>query len=193
MTETITSLEAVLGSGAGGPLSAPDPWIQFPGYLFYAGGLVIGSPTGGSQGVGTINVPNYYINGVRVDLTKYLPYTGGTMTGMLALFADPVNNFDAVTKQYVDSRVTTINATFANYLPLAGGTITGALICNGNVTFGALTTLHADPTAALQAATKQYVDNKFSGIIAIPDAPSDGSTYGRNNGAWSNVFDMGTY
>jgi len=55
------------------------------------------------------------------------------------------------------------------------------------------TTLSADPAANLQAATKQYVDNKFSGLISIPDAPSDGSTYGRNNAAWTNVLDAGTF
>lgn len=27
----------------------------------------------------------------------------------------------------------------------------------------------------------------------INDAPYDGSTYGRNNGQWTNVYDAGTY
>ncbi len=45
------------------------------------------------------------------------------------------------------------SGTSSEYLPLAGGTMTGFL------------TLHADPTAALHSATKQYVD---AGIGAIP-------------------------
>ena len=41
-------------------------------------------------------------------------------------------------------------------LALAGGTMTGAI------------TLHADPSSSLHAATKQYVDNTASGIVAKP-------------------------
>jgi hypothetical protein len=41
-------------------------------------------------------------------------------------------------------------------LALAGGTMTGAI------------TLHADPSSSLHAATKQYVDNTASGVIAKP-------------------------
>jgi hypothetical protein len=41
-------------------------------------------------------------------------------------------------------------------LALAGGTMTGAI------------TLHADPSSALHATTKQYVDNTASGIVAKP-------------------------
>jgi hypothetical protein len=252
MTEPIAEpFDAVLGSGAGGPLSAPTPWIQYSGYLNYGGGIVVGAPTGGNQGNGTVNAQSFYINGTLVNLNNYLllaggtltgplilaadpttalgavtkqysdtkvplvggtmtgplilnanpavalgaapkqyvdssvanyvPLAGGTMTGLLVLSANPAVALGAATKQYVDSAVTTINGTFANYLPLAGGTMTGFI------------TLSADPTANLQAATKQYVDNKTAGYIGIPDAPSDGSTYGRNNAAWTNVLDAGTF
>jgi hypothetical protein len=55
------------------------------------------------------------------------------------------------------------------YLQLAGGTMTGALV------------LAADPVANLQAATKQYVDSKS----AFPEAPTDGSVYGRQGSTTS--------
>jgi hypothetical protein len=42
-------------------------------------------------------------------------------------------------------------------------------------------TLPADPTNALDAATKQYADTKLS------DAPSDGTQYARKNAAWAAV------
>jgi hypothetical protein len=256
MTEP-TPRDAILGAGAGGPLSPPTPWIQYSGYLQYAGGIVVGVPTGGNKGNGSINAQTIFINGVQFLATNYLPLAGGTMTGLLTLAQDPVNpadaaskhyvdtktgaylplaggtltgplilaadpatalgattkqysdtkiplaggtmtgllilsgaptaNLGAVTKIYVDNAITGVNNTFANYLPLAGGTLTGNLTINGN------TTLSADPTLALQAATKQYVDGKTSGQIGIPDAPSDGNTYARLNGAWSNVVDAGTY
>jgi|SRR5215467_3757945 len=140
MANEIQPYEAVLGAGAGGPLTAPDPWIRGTGYLSYPGGLVAGAPTGGNKGNGTLNATAIYINGVALS---------------------PGN--------------------VANYLPLAGGTMTGPII------------LPADPTSTFQAATKQYVDSKFGAVINIPDAPADGTMYGRLNNAWSGVIDMGHF
>ena len=57
---------------------------------------------------------------------------------------------------YVDGVTSAIQTQLDNKLALAGGTLTGAL------------TLHADPGSALHAATKQYVDNTASGIVAKP-------------------------
>jgi len=70
-----------------------------------------------------------------------LPITGGTMTGELVLFGDPVNVLAAATRQYVDARVGGVG-----YLPTTGGTMTGAITLAGN------------PSGALDAAPKQYVD-----------------------------------
>jgi hypothetical protein len=176
----------VLGAGAGGPLAPPTPWLQQVGYISYPGAVVIGSPTGLGQGVGTLNVQTLFINGAPINLSLYFPYTGGTLTGMLTLFADPTAALHAATKQYVDAKVNANFSNFANYLPLVGGTLTGPLILSG------------DPTVNLNAATKQYVDNKFTGLIAVPDAPSDGTNYGRGGpvggpNIWMNTFDPGTY
>jgi hypothetical protein len=182
-----TPFESVLGSGAGGPLTAPTPWVSTGGGVYFGGAALLGSASGGLQTPGSLNCQGLYINGVAINTSNFLPVTGGTMGGPLILSADPTANLQASTKQYVDSNVTTINTSLNNYLLKAGGTITGNLTINGS------TTLSADPTLALQAATKQYVDGKFSGVIGIPDATADGSTYGRNNNAWSNVIDAGTY
>lgn len=38
----------------------------------------------------------------NVDNVKQLPLSGGQMTGFLTLYSDPISNFHAVTKQYVD-------------------------------------------------------------------------------------------
>jgi hypothetical protein len=179
----VTPREEILGSGAGGPLTAPGPWIQYKGYLQYPYGVVIGIPTGGNKGNGTLNLQGIYINGVIVDLTKYLLLTGGALSGVLTLAGNPVNNMDAAPKLYVDSKIITVNANFANYLPIAGGTLTGPIILPG------------DPTDDLQAATKIYVDNKLTGLIGISDAPIDGTNYGRKNGLWADTsqIDVGTY
>jgi hypothetical protein len=169
----VGTTEAILGSGAGGPLTAPTPWLSFPGYVAYlAGGVVVGAPTGVNKGVGTINAQAYYLNGTLVDTTKYLTFSGGVMTGILTLSADPVGTFDAATKRYVDNQITAVNGTFSNYLPKTGGTLTGAL------------TLPANPTLALQATPKQYVDSAVSGVTAAASLVV-GTPTGGNKGAGS--------
>jgi hypothetical protein len=55
-------------------------------------------------------------------------------------------------KTYVDGQVTTVNTSMGNYLLKSGGTMTGAIV------------LAADPTTAMNPATKQYVDNIASGL-----------------------------
>lgn len=181
--------EQILGSGAGGPLTAPDPWIRYTGYLGYTGGLVLGNPTGGNKGPGALNTQTIYINGSLLNPGLYLLLSGGIMTGVLTLSSDPANPSDAATKNYVDTKDAATSANFANYLPLVGGTLTGNLTMSGSTVI----TLAADPILSLQAATKQYVDGKFAGMINIPDAPADGTVYGRNNNSWVNVVDLGTY
>jgi hypothetical protein len=60
-----------------------------------------------------------------------------------------------LTNAEVDNNFDNLNT---SKLELSGGTLTGAL------------TLHADPTQALQAATKQYVDEVAEGLQAKPAA-----------------------
>ncbi|HXT81276.1 MAG TPA: glycosyl hydrolase family 28-related protein [Acetobacteraceae bacterium] len=99
-----------------------------------ASGLLV-TPTGG-QSPATL-----------ADLTaSLLPASGGTMTGPLALAADPTAPGQAATKSYVDTEVGTA-------LPKAGGSVTGPL------------TLAADPSQPSQAATKNYVDTKIAGAL----------------------------
>lgn len=145
-----------------------------------------------------------------------LNLTGGTMTGQIALAGDPVGPDDATSKNYVDSSLSvhtsdtalhlteaqntwidgvTASDTEVNYLvgvtsgvqtqldskvALSGSTMTGAL------------TLNANPTANLQAATKQYVDaadalklnldgGTMTGVLflnAASDAPTSAATLG---------------
>ncbi|HEY1249054.1 MAG TPA: hypothetical protein VGE97_08715 [Nitrososphaera sp.] len=186
MAEAAPLSESILGSGAGGPLSAPTPWLLGVGYIYYPYGVVIGAPVGLGKGNGTLNTKALWIDGALVDLSKYVLWTGGTLTGMLTLYQDPTVAMHAATKQYVDNRITNTQAIFAGYLQLAGGTMTGDLILAG------------PPTVDLQPTTKKYVDDKLTGLIAVPDAPIDGTIYGRGgpsggSNSWSGVFDAGTY
>jgi hypothetical protein len=64
------------------------------------------------------------------------------------------------------------------FLPLAGGRMTGAMY------------LFNDPTDAMMPATKGYVDASAGGGGGggIPEAPTDGQSYGRSDGAWLPVL-----
>jgi len=70
------------------------------------------------------------------------------VTGNIRGSAAPSNVADLTRKDYVDTQVATA-------VPKAGGTMTGALILSG------------DPTTALGAATKQYVDASGTGATTF--------------------------
>jgi hypothetical protein len=59
---------------------------------------------------------------------RYLRLAGGTMTGPLLLYADPIDNLEAATKQYVDTH--TVNP---NYVAITGDTMTGSLAIDTTV------------------------------------------------------------
>jgi hypothetical protein len=124
----------------------------------------------GGTMTGAITLPVDPVNPLEASTKQYVDAVdnlkvakaGDTMTGLLTLSGDPTAALGAATKQYVDGKGgladapsdgTTygrLNVTWAPVLPLSGGTMTGLL------------TLFGDPTAALDAATKQYVDNAIA-------------------------------
>jgi hypothetical protein len=100
---------------------------------------------------------------------KFVPLAGGTMTGGLTLPNDPSTALQAATKQYVDAHAVAdapsdgnlygrMNAAWTAAVPIAGGTMTGALELSG------------DPSAASQAATKNYVDTHATPGNAVVSA-----------------------
>jgi len=91
-----------------GPQPQPDPWtIQGPA-VYYAHAMVIGNPTGGPKGDGTLNAVAFYVNGNLYDPNVFAPLAGATMTGPLILHADPAAPLEASTKQYVDNHIAAI-------------------------------------------------------------------------------------
>jgi hypothetical protein len=72
--------------------------------------MVIGNPTGGAKGDGTLNASAFYVNGVLYDPTAFAPLAGATMNGPLTLKDDPTAPLQAATKQYVDNHIAAIPA-----------------------------------------------------------------------------------
>lgn len=139
--------------------------------------------------------------------TRFLAKAGGTLTGFLTLHADPTSALHAVTKQYADSlagggssasetvagiaeiatqtetdtgtddaRIVTPLKAATRYLSKAGGTLTGFL------------TLHANPTGAMHAVTKQYAD----GLVAGGASPASETVAGIAEIATQVETDAGT-
>jgi hypothetical protein len=73
------------GFGPGGPNPTSSPWVSFGSWIQYTGGVVVGDPTGGNLGPGTVNSHAYFIDGVQYDLANYLPLTGGIIGGPLTV------------------------------------------------------------------------------------------------------------
>ena len=84
--------------------------------------------------------------------SRYVAISGNTtITGTLILNADPVDNLEAATKQYVDTAITSHDAEHEDvFVQITGSTLTGPLM------------LHDDPINNLQASTKQYVDGRIA-------------------------------
>lgn len=99
---------------------------------------------------------------------KYLPLSGGTMTGPIKGLAEPTEDSEAANKKYVDEHA----GVSGDFLPLAGGTMSGPIAMGGSKITGA-----ADPTDAQDVATKKYVDEHGGSGDYLPLA---GGTMGGN-------------
>lgn len=141
--------------------------------------------------------------------TSYLSLSGGTMTGLLTLSGGPTNSLHAATKAYVDGAVATLNSSItttiggitSNVVTLRSD-VDGLLIdtvkksyvdANDNArvlkagdTLTGFLTLHADPTSAMHAVTKQYVDAVTQNLSIRPAvrlATTENLAYTYSNGS----------
>lgn len=101
---------------------------------------------------------------------------GGSIQAPLLLYGPPAASLEAADKSYVDGKVggipdaplntTTygrLNGAWVGVLPLAGGTMTGPI------------TLSADPVAAMQPATQQYVLARVAGYLPVAGGTMSGN------------------
>jgi predicted secreted acid phosphatase len=170
-TATQTALDAKLASATAATTYAP---IANPTFTGTVAGIT-------KSMVGLANVDNTTDAGKPVstatqtalDLKAPLAsptFTGtvtlptGTVTSAMILDGTIVNADINASAAIAQSKISNLTSDLAAKLPLAGGTMTGAL------------TLSADPSSSLHAATKQYVDNTASGVVAKPQVLAATST-----------------
>lgn len=99
-----------------------------------------------SQGDDHVRLLKAVLQGDAVDqaqIAEYLALAGGTMTGALELAADPVNDLEAATRQYVDGEVAAgVGNTFHDATGAASWQILGnTLECWGMAVVGSQTTI----------------------------------------------------
>jgi hypothetical protein len=112
------------------------------------------APNAGALPAGTYYTAVYHLDDGTVNKEYWVvPAAASTTIGQVRSQLVPSTvAIQAVSKQYVDTAVSSITG---NYLSANGGTMTGAL------------TLSGDPTSALQAADKHYVDNLIGSLLPI--------------------------
>ena len=141
--------------------------------------------------VNSLNADPVTMGYVNTELDKKLSKSGGILTGALTLAADPTNNLEAATKQYVDTGLnshstnnnihvtadqkTLLNsiiatATEINYLSGVTSSVqtqlTSKLSKSGGTMTGALV-LNGLPTLDYHASNKKYVDDGLAGKLSL--------------------------
>ncbi len=104
--------------------------------------------------INAITSVNNVITALSGTLATSISNAAGNITALSATMATSIDN----TNTNLTALSATMATSIANHLPLAGGTMTGAITLPGN------------PSANLEAATKQYVDNLTSAAIHFHDA-----------------------
>jgi hypothetical protein len=135
----------------------------------------------------------------------FLPLLGGTMLGPIILDADPTDPFGAATKRYVDAQPHGIDDAVPdnfNYVrrnnawlrdpiqtdALSNGQLYGRVNASWALAYPA-----GNPAGYQTQVDVVNLINTYLPATGIADAPSDGTSYVRSNGAWVTLVDAGTY
>jgi hypothetical protein len=158
--DTVTPISSAAAMGAGRPASAAEYAVGAP----TSGGFAWPWPTLQQVAAEFASVMSA-IAALGTSLSGYLLKSGGTMTGPLALAADPVSAMQAATKEYVDNAVAAAEA--ANPFTTTG---VGAIV---------------EMTAAPTSQTAMF-DNSLIGVTsAIGIVPNAGLSMTAGGIGWS--------
>ena len=174
-------------------------------------GLVIGAPTGGDQGAGTLNVPTVYLNGVNLRTTQAQGVSNTTLA-TTAFVASQTGNYAGIANVSSSSTLTAsqmgqlvlqtggsgITTTLPQFSTLFGTQKTGGGLTILNVSGSTTTVTTYEGTAGINFGG--------SGVVSLTLLPGDSvsfgaysagtgwyvtggsvQTYGVSKQAWSNV------
>jgi hypothetical protein len=123
------------------------------------------APNAGANPMGSYYTVVYHLGGGTLTRENWVVPVSSTPVTLAAVRATVLPTsvaMETVTKQYVDSAIASALAT--GLVPLAGGSGTGPYVqITGDTMTGPLV-LPGDPTSALQAADKQYVDETAAAL-----------------------------
>lgn len=161
LTGAVTSTSAISIDNGAGDTIVIDPDDALGASITMASGMSSVQVTSSQVRMGAMIINNGSINGLNT----------------------PTNGTDAANKDYVDTAAASAQSAaqsyadtqLAGYLPLSGGTMSGAIAMGSNAITGL-----AEPTAAQDAATMNYVDTAIAGIDLSGYIPL--SQKGANNG-----------
>jgi len=157
-SDAVTPTKSANAMGSGRPASAQEWANGAP----TAGGFAWPWPTL-QQVTAALAAILAQIAALADDLSAYLLKSGGTMTGFLALYADPTAAAHAATKRYVDAAISAISEPdVSGFVHKSGDTMTGPLLTA------------RDPQSGPEVANKEYVDNNRT---QVPLFPNIGSLY----------------
>jgi microcystin-dependent protein len=124
-----------------------------------ANNLTVRGSISAVQGLSAAYITSLAVPVVGTDVTnkaftdsKYLPVSGGTLTGRLFTPNTPSTSTEIATKGYVDSLQSLVST---NFLPLSGGTLTGAVSSTDRIY------VTNTPIVSAELANKNYVDSQI--------------------------------
>lgn len=147
----------------------------------YAGQVWFNTTSGVYKGYTGSTIMQFATGGALGD---YLAKSGGTMTGTLVLAADPINDLEAATKQYVDTGLAQKQPNLtgaATTIASSDLTASRALASDtsGKVAISAVTTTELEYLSGVTSAVQTQIDSKvakagdtMTGLLTLSGAPT---------------------
>lgn len=194
--DTMTGALTLAGNPTAALDAAPKQYVDT--MLPKAGGTMTGALVlAGNPTAALDAAPKQYVDAQVAGITGFLPLGGGTLTGALTLSGAPTSGLHAATKTYVDGIQTALTTAYQNAdtaLTTAYQTADNNRVNKGGDTMTGALTLSGNPTSALHAATRQYVDTadalalkKASNLSDLANAATARTSLGLKTGALVNI------
>jgi hypothetical protein len=150
--------------------------------LTYASGVIVGAPTGGAQGVGTLNTTGLYINGVGVGTgSGSVTSVAATVPAFLSISGSPITTSGTLAISYSGTALPVLNGGTGGTSASAARTNLGAAASGANTDITSLS-----PTGGLQVGAPTG-GAQGSGSINAQAIYINGAAVGSGSGTVTSV------